>query len=155
MHGSPVIDSPVGKLNLNIQSGQLVDVELDAQTCLKPPNTPSARLLCQQLQDYFYSADNAFQFPLFPQGTDFQKRVWRFLQQIPVGTVLTYGQAAKELGSSARAVGNACRRNPTPIVVPCHRIVSATGLGGFAGQSDGRLAEIKRTLLRHEGIEID
>ncbi len=68
--------------------------------------------------------------------------------------VTTYGDLAGKLGSSARAVGNACRRNPVPILVPCHRVVARNGLGGFAGDSDGRLVDIKKRLLAHEGVEI-
>ena len=67
----------------------------------------------------------------------------------------TYGALAEKLGTSARAVGNACRHNPVLILVPCHRVVARNGLGGFAGDVDGRLVDIKRRLLAHEGVEID
>ena len=79
-------------------------------------------------------------------------RVWQALQKIPYGEVKTYGQLAKELKSSARAVGNACRANPIPIVIPCHRIVAVSGIGGYAGKTDGPVLERKRWLLAHEGI---
>jgi len=110
--------------------------------------------MCSQLESYFGDATYSFNLPTYHQGTDFQQRVWFMLCQIPVGEVWTYGHMAKKLSSSARAVGNACRQNPTPIVVPCHRIVSASGVGGFAGQTQGRLTQIKQTLLKHEGIKI-
>ena len=84
-------------------------------------------------------------------GTAFQRRVWRALQRIPLGEVRTYGELAVELDSCARAVAQACRANPLPILIPCHRVVSASGLGGYMGQIDGPLLEIKRWLLHHEG----
>ncbi len=104
----------------------------------------------QQLQAYFDDAHWRFDVPLVLQGTQFQRRVWQALCDIPAGEVRTYGQLARTLGSSARAVGNACRANPIPIVVPCHRVVSAAGLGGYCGATDGIQAQIKRWLLAHE-----
>ncbi|NOZ38517.1 MAG: methylated-DNA--[protein]-cysteine S-methyltransferase, partial [Gammaproteobacteria bacterium] len=107
-----------------------------------------------QLQGYFSSSVSPFSFPVLLRGTDFQQRVWHALQRIPAGEVRTYGQLAKQLHSSARAVGNACRRNPVPLLVPCHRVVSASGIGGFAGSTDGAEIRIKRWLLRHEGATL-
>ncbi len=88
--------------------------------------------------------------PLAPTGTPFQQRVWRALREIAPGQRLTYGELAARLGTSARAVGNACRANPLPLLVPCHRVVAANGLGGFAGEREGTRLEIKRWLLEHE-----
>jgi len=84
-------------------------------------------------------------------GTDHQKRVWAVLKKIPLGQVRTYADVAKEISSSPRAVGNACRANPVPLLVPCHRVVAKNGLGGFAGQTSGRKLDIKEWLLKHEG----
>ena len=84
-------------------------------------------------------------------GTPYQRRVWQALQQIPVGEVCTYGELSAELNSSPRAVAQACRANPLPILIPCHRVVSATGLGGYMGKSEGHELAIKRWLLHHEG----
>ena len=78
------------------------------------------------------------------------QRVWQALKQIPAGESICYGELAKQLGTSARAVGNACRANPLPIVVPCHRVVSASGLGGFMGQTQGAELTVKQWLLKHE-----
>jgi len=88
---------------------------------------------------------------LRPAGTAFQRRVWERLQQIPPSEVMTYGQLAQELASSPRAVAGACRANPVPILIPCHRVVAASGLGGYMGQTAGRELAIKRWLLQHEG----
>ncbi len=150
---STVIDSPLGKLKLSSQDNLLNTIEFDTQLALNPPNNQIEKLTCSQLTYYFDDASYSFKLPVLSQGTEFQKRVWVMLCKIPVGEVWTYGQMAKVLSSSPRAVGNACRRNPTPVIVPCHRIVSASGLGGFAGQTDGRLTEIKKILLKHEGAK--
>lgn len=83
-------------------------------------------------------------------GTLYQQRVWQALQQIPVGEVRTYGELSAQLKSSPRAVAQACRANPLPILIPCHRVVSASGLGGYMGQTTGPMLEIKRWLLHHE-----
>ena len=107
-----------------------------------------------QLLSYFEEAHSQWTIDITGQGTAFQQRVWRFLQSIPMGETRTYGQLAKQLNSSARAVGNACRANPFLLVVPCHRVVKQSGLGGFAGKVDGEAVEIKQWLLesRKESI---
>jgi methylated-DNA-[protein]-cysteine S-methyltransferase len=84
-------------------------------------------------------------------GTPFQKKVWNELVKIPTGRVVSYGALAQKLGTSARAVGNACRKNPVPVVIPCHRVVSSNGIGGYSGATSGDLLTIKRWLLEHEG----
>ena len=79
---------------------------------------------------------------------------WAALQDIPAGTVLTYGELARQLDSAARAIGGACRNNPIPILIPCHRVVGQQGLGGYAGAVTGDPLGIKRWLLRHEGVVV-
>jgi len=106
----------------------------------------------KQIRQYLKNADFPFDLPISPQGTEFQHRVWAALQKIPVGKVKTYGELAKELHSSPRAIGNACRRNPIPLIIPCHRVISAQGIGGFAGQTQGSRITIKQQLLHHEGV---
>jgi methylated-DNA-[protein]-cysteine S-methyltransferase len=108
-----------------------------------------------QLQQYLGSAEQDLMLPLQIVGTPFQLRVWQALREIPVGEVRRYGDLAKQLGSSAQAVGNACRANPAPLFVPCHRVVAATGIGGFGGATDGPELTAKRWLLAHEGVNID
>ncbi|HET6762838.1 MAG TPA: methylated-DNA--[protein]-cysteine S-methyltransferase [Longimicrobiaceae bacterium] len=112
--------------------------------------------IAEQLREYFTGARRDFDLPLAAEGTAFQRRVWAALARIPAGETRSYGQVAAELGSpgSSRAVGQANRRNPLPIVVPCHRVLAADrSLGGYAGSwgADGDSAAIKRWLLRHEG----
>ena len=88
--------------------------------------------------------------PLLVEGTPFQRRLWEALCEIPRGKTLTYGELARRLGGEARAIGQACGDNRLPIVIPCHRVVAANGLGGFAHATGGYLLEAKRWLLAHE-----
>ena len=144
--------SPLGDLRLTTLDGYLTAVDILVPSGGHGPASSAIGLLAhQELAAYFENAAHRFQIPLQLMGTAFQKEVWRALQGIPPGQVATYGELARRLNTSARAVGNACRRNPCPIVVPCHRVVSAQGLGGYDGQTDGPLLERKRWLLRHEG----
>ena len=106
-----------------------------------------------QLQAYFHDPRHVFDLPLDRQGTPFRLRVWRALEAIPPGETRTYGALARLLDSAPRAVGGACRANPLPIVVPCHRVVGAAASGGYAGSTGGGLLAVKRWLLRHEGHE--
>ena len=84
------------------------------------------------------------------QGSPFQLRVWQALKEIPIGETLTYGNLAKKLETSARAIGNACRQNPIAIFIPCHRVFGLSSLGGYAGATSGDLFSIKKSLLQHE-----
>jgi len=116
----------------------------------RAPRTALAARVAHQLERYF--ADPAFRFdlPLDLHGSDFQLRTWRALATIPAGRPLSYGELAARLGSSPRAVGGACRRNPVPLVLPCHRVVAKQGVGGFAGSIEGGFLPIKQALLDHE-----
>ena len=95
---------------------------------------------------------HTFELPLASCGTLFQQRTWQAISRIPHGEIRTYGELSAEIGGMPRAVGQACGANPFPIVVPCHRVVAKTGLGGFANARDGWLLETKRWLLKHEGV---
>lgn len=143
--------SPLGRLGVKTVAGGLAGLDfVPAATGVRAPIDPLAREVCAQLGRYFSGALLDFDLPLYLRGTDFQKRVWRALRHIASGTVLTYGDLAQKLGSGARAVGSACRANPLPIVVPCHRVVAKSGLGGYMGSTSGRRMQIKTWLLEHE-----
>lgn len=101
-----------------------------------------------QLEAYFAGTLTKFDLPLAPKGTEFQQQVYRIMQDIPFGEVLTYGEVAKKLGVSAQPIGQACGSNPIPVIIPCHRIVGTGNLGGFSGLGG---VETKVQLLRHEG----
>lgn len=149
-----VISIPFCHLGLKLSEGQLVSCEY-----LKPGskvfqlNNPDVSKILEQIQNYVKDSAFCFQVNVKTEGTEFQKKIWKKLTEIPAGTVLTYGELARQVSSSARAVGNACRANPAPLIIPCHRVVSATGIGGFAGTTSGYLVDIKRQLLKHEGLE--
>ncbi|WP_242518989.1 methylated-DNA--[protein]-cysteine S-methyltransferase [Halochromatium roseum] len=102
------------------------------------------------MEAYFADPRHHFSCAIELTGTVFQHRVWAMIAAIPPGCPRTYGALAEALDSSARAVGNACRANPVPLRIPCHRVIAARGLGGFAGDRSGRLVAIKRWLLDHE-----
>jgi methylated-DNA-[protein]-cysteine S-methyltransferase len=104
----------------------------------------------RQLQAYFRDPQHRFSLPLQPIGTPFQRRVWDALRRIPAGQTRSYGEVAQRLASGARAVGGACRANPIPVIIPCHRVVAAHGMGGFMGVSAGRALQLKQCLLAHE-----
>lgn len=103
-----------------------------------------------QLNAYCRDKNFRFDLPLLAPTTSFQARVREALLSIPVGRVLSYGQLADQLASGARAVAMACRHNPLPVIVPCHRIVAKNSMGGYAGAVSGKPVEIKRWLLEHE-----
>lgn len=103
------------------------------------------------LLDYFRHIEAADRRTFQPEGTDFQQRVWQRLCDIPKGRVMRYGELAGELDSSPRAVAGACRANPIPILIPCHRVIAASGLGGYMGETAGPALAIKQWLLHHEG----
>ncbi len=150
-----VSDGPIGPLGVTLTHGRVQGIEfLDRRSKPFASNDPAALEVQRQLQSYFQNSSAGFSLPLTLLGTDFQKRVWQALTRISRGSVCTYGEIASELNTSPRAVGNACRANPAPLLVPCHRVVSATGIGGFAGATWGRRLEIKRWLLRHEGVSL-
>jgi len=150
-----VCDSPIGKLGIRVHGNQLTRLDyLPDSRHLKPASTVFGLRVCFELAAYFEDPGFRFTLPVAVQGTLFQQRVWQQLTRIAPGTVRTYGELAARLDSGARAVGNACRHNPVSIVVPCHRVVSADGLGGYSGKTAGPGLERKRWLLQHEGVVI-
>lgn len=114
------------------------------------PHDAFVREVCAQLSAYFEDANFQFDLPIKLSGTEHQLKVWQALREIPCGEVQTYGDLAATLYSSPRAVGQACGNNPVPIVIPCHRVVSKAGLGGFMHRVDCGALDIKQWLLAHE-----
>ena len=102
---------------------------------------------CKQIQNYLNNPTISITVTLQKQGTDFRKKVWAEICKIPVGQVLSYSALAEKIDSGARAVANACRDNPFPGIIPCHRVVSVSGLGGYMGRTSGKFFEIKKKLL--------
>lgn len=145
-----VVTSPVGMLGL-VADDALVCIDfLDSRARVRRPVTPLARDVVAQLAAYFRDSGFIFSLPLSLVGTDYQRRVWRAMGRIPTGQVLSYGALAARLRSGPRAVGGACRANPVPIVVPCHRVVASSGIGGYTGGRVAHAIYIKQWLLQHE-----
>ena len=103
----------------------------------------------KQLEEYFKGKRKSFNLPLDLKGTMFQKQVWQALRKIKFGTTISYKEQAKMINKpkAYRAVGTANGKNPIPIIIPCHRVVSSNGLGGFSGGMHNKVF-----LLDHEQI---
>ena len=153
-----VIEAPFGRLGIETEmvEGSLMVSRIDylpTSAALVKPQNQLAHEAAKQCQAYFNNSDYLFDLPLKPQGTDHQNKVWNSVLDIPSGQTSTYGQVAKKIKSGARAVGTACGANPYPLVTPCHRVVSAQGLGGFMKEdAPGFYRQIKIWLLKHEGV---
>jgi methylated-DNA-[protein]-cysteine S-methyltransferase len=145
--------TPVGWVGVRTASGAIVAVDIvDRRPAVRRGGASGvAAQAVEALQRYFGQAPIPADLPLAPPGTPFQRGVWERLQRIPPGQTVTYGELARELGTSARAVGGACRANPIPLLIPCHRVVARGGLGGYSGERGGPWVDRKRWLLRHEG----
>ncbi len=111
-------------------------------------DTPLLVEATRQLTSYFQHDLKAFDLPLRPSGGAFQQTVNAAMQAIPYGETREYGEIAEELGSMPQPVGNACGGNSIAIIIPCHRVVASSGLGGFSAPGG---VETKIALLRHEG----
>ena len=142
------MNTPLGVLSLFEDSEALVAVEWGRAPDKQP--TPLLESACTQLQAYFDGTLTAFDLPLRPDGTMFQRSVWEALLRIPHGETVSYGELAASLKTGPRAVAGACARNPIPIFIPCHRVVAAHHrLGGYSG---GAGVTTKEVLLRLEGV---
>ncbi|PHS70981.1 MAG: cysteine methyltransferase [Methylophaga sp.] len=145
------IDAPFGQITLAASESYIQGIDLfKSSTAMTFQGSPLTQQLTRELQAFFVQAHNEWSIPLMYAGTDFQQRVWQCLRSIPMGETRSYSEVAEVLNSSARAVGNACHANPFPIVVPCHRVVSKSGIGGFAGKIIGNEIRVKQWLLEHE-----
>ncbi len=144
--------APFGAIGI-AAPGELVErIEfLPPAHLLVAPANALAEKTADQITRYLADPDFVFELPLARQGTAFRRRIWAAIAAIPRGQTRTYGALARDAGSIARAVGQACGDNPLPIVVPCHRVVAASGIGGFAHDTRGFLIDTKRWLLGHEG----
>lgn len=146
-----IMDSPVGYLTLVTDaSGALTSLTMHAEPTPGSGEEGGAGLdrAAAQLGEYFAGERRTFDLPLAPHGTDFQHRVWQALGSIEFGQTRSYGEIAAQIGqpTASRAVGLANGRNPISIVVPCHRVVGASG--ALTGYAHG--VERKRWLLAHE-----
>lgn len=151
MNYGAVMHTPFGALGLQDDGEALCRIDfLPAGVAPQAAGTALCGEAVRQLQAYLDAPGFCFSLPLRAVGSAFQLRVWDELCRIPSGERLSYGELAARVGSVARAVGGACGRNPLPIVIPCHRVVAAHGMGGFNRATDGTMLEIKHWLLNHE-----
>lgn len=151
-----IVAAPGFCLGVRCDTAQIVEIVFLEPEPEIAPALPLAKEAVRQLRAWLADPSFRFSLPLAPAGTPFRRRVWQEIAAIPPGETRTYGELARDIGSGARAVGNACGANPVPIVVPCHRVVAAGGgLGGFARHRDGALPEVKRWLLNHERRRTD
>ncbi len=147
------IECPAGPLILRESHGAITRLHWmgPSSTSDVPKSGEDSPLLAEaarQLEAYFAGERREFDLPLAPAGGSFHQDVWRLMCAIPFGQTATYGDLARQLKSAAQPVGSACGANPIAILIPCHRVVAADGLGGFSG---GVGVESKRFLLHHEG----
>lgn len=145
-----MITSPLGNIDFVFQHDKLMKLKLLAGDSKKSPQDPLTKHVAAELARYFKNPKHNFNVSTQLEGTPFQKTVWHALQQIPSGKTMTYGALAKKLKTSPRAIGQACRTNPIPVIIPCHRVIAANHLGGYAGKRKGRMMDIKQWLLQHE-----
>jgi methylated-DNA-[protein]-cysteine S-methyltransferase len=137
---------PLGRLVLTEEDGAITRLEWSAAE-VADNGSPMLDEACRQLGEYFAGSRRAFDLPVaFRPGL--VGEVMRAMLAIPYGETRTYGDLSKALGAPAQAIGQACGANPVPVIVPCHRVLGATGLGGFSAPGG---VETKVALLRHEG----
>ena len=143
---SAEVDSPFGPLSVVEKNGAIVAI--DWQSPARSDETPLLRRASQQLAAYFAGDLTEFDLSLKPKGDAFQQAVCKAMLDIPYGETTTYGAIADKLDTYGQPVGNACGANSIPIIIPCHRVLAANGLGGYSG--DGGV-ERKIELLKLEG----
>jgi len=146
-----VIDFPKFKVGVKTRDERVVEIRyLPHSSSVISPKNPLAERAAKQLERYRDNPDTTFDLPLLIEGFELQRGVWDAMCAIPRGRTRTYGELARELGAEARAIGQCCGDNRLPIVIPCHRVVAADGIGGFGHATSGYLLEAKRWLLMHE-----
>ena len=152
-----IVEAPFGAIGVRTDAGVVRElVYLPSTFDAKMPTDQLAEQVVRQVEQYLEQPDFRFDLPLAPAGTAFQHKVWEVISAIPCGRVLTYGAVAKSIRSAPRAVGQACGANWFPLIIPCHRVTAAGGLGGFAHHDDeaGFHLGVKRWLLQHEGVNL-
>lgn len=147
-----IVAAPGFALGIRCNEDEITAIEFLEPRAEQAPANALAAEAVRQLHAWLSDPAYTFSLPLQPAGTPFQRRVWEEIAAIPPGKTHSYGQLAKNLKNAPRAVGQACGANPYPVVVPCHRVLAASGgLGGFARERGGFLLDVKRWLLTHEG----
>src|SRR5512139_194808 len=147
-----ILAAPMCRLGARFTGDALTRLDfLPPDTPLSPRPDARARKPSPELDAHWADPSPPFDLLFAPLGTPFQLRVWHALMRIQAGQSTTYGALAKQLDTAARAVGQACGANPLPVLIPCHRVVAAGGLGGFMHSASGAPLDVKTWLLAHEG----
>ena len=145
--------TPFAVLGIRTLADRVTDIDyLPRGVATLAPLNGVAERACREIERYL---DDPKYFPKIPfdyAGTAFQCKVWRQVSAIPPGRTLTYTEVARALKTAPRPVGGACGANRVPIVIPCHRVLAANGIGGFMRGRGADALDIKRWLLRHEGV---
>jgi methylated-DNA-[protein]-cysteine S-methyltransferase len=151
-----IVEFPKMKVGVCTREDLVVEIRyLSPSTQVISARTALAARAAEQLERYREDPDARFDLPVLVEGSPLERRVWDAMCAIPRGRTRTYGDLARELGADPRVIGQACGDNRLPLVIPCHRIVAADGLGGFAHATSGYLLEAKRWLLMHEAPAFD
>ena len=140
------ISSPIGNLAIDEEDGAITAIRWSDERASN--GSPLLAEAARQLEAYFAGRLSQFDLPLRPAGSDFEHQVWSAMQKIPYGKTACYGDLASVIDSAPRAVGGACGKNPIPIVIPCHRVLAKSGLGGYSGSGG---IKTKQALLTLEG----
>ncbi len=147
---SLTIDTPTGPMTITQDGDAITRVEWGGPEAFD--DTQLLRRAKVQIGEYFDGTRTEFDLPLRILGSDFQRAVCDAMSAIPFGETVIYGDIAKQVNAPAQAIGQACGGNPIPLIIPCHRVLGASGLGGFSGGGGGLNGiELKVQLLRHEG----
>jgi methylated-DNA-[protein]-cysteine S-methyltransferase len=145
--------TPFAVLGIRTAGDRLTGIDyLPSGAATLDPLTRFAARVCRQIDSYLDDPAYRWELPFDYRGSEFQCRVWRAIHAIPPGKTLSYADVARTVGSAPRPVGGACGANRIPLVIPCHRVVGSSGIGGFMHTRHGPGLEIKRWLLRHEGV---
>ncbi len=137
------LETPIGKISLTEKTGNIKSLRWES--CHLNIKTTLLSTAARQLHNYFQGKVTCFSLPISPEGTIFQKAVWKVLLEIPYGKQITYKQLSNIVGTSPRSVGQACKQNPIPIIIPCHRVTLSSGKPGKYSGGEGEVT--KRFLL--------
>jgi methylated-DNA-[protein]-cysteine S-methyltransferase len=148
--------TPFAVLGIRVAGDKLTGIDyLPKGAATLDPLTRFAARACREIERYLDDPEFRFTLPFDYVGTEFQCRVWREISSIPIGKTNTYKGIARRIRSAPRPVGGACGANRIPILIPCHRVLASNGIGGFMHARGGYPLEVKRWLLRHEGVTSD
>lgn len=147
--------TPFAVLGVRTIGSRVTDIDyLPVGVATLAPLNALAERACQQIGRYLEDPEFRFDLPFDYDGTPFQCNVWRRICEIPAGRTQTYAEIARALRTAPRPVGGACGANRMPLVIPCHRVLAANGLGGFMRSGGEQGLDVKRWLLRHEGVAV-